>query len=70
MYFIRKQTDSPLVKKMVLALEKTNSAHLSNFKMLLQDIAEGITSLLLRVLSTATIFYIHNYIISRRRKVG
>ncbi|GFY37840.1 dynein beta chain, ciliary [Trichonephila inaurata madagascariensis] len=39
---IYNQVNNPLIQKMVLALEKTNNCHFLNFRMLLQDIAEGL----------------------------
>ncbi|GFU00157.1 dynein heavy chain 9, axonemal [Nephila pilipes] len=36
------EVNNPLVQKMTLALEKTNNCHFPNFRMLLQDIAEGL----------------------------
>nr|XP_042913191.1 dynein beta chain, ciliary [Parasteatoda tepidariorum] len=40
--FIFSQLNKPIVKKMVLALEKTKSCHYPKFKILLREVAEGL----------------------------
>ncbi|GBM15854.1 Dynein beta chain, ciliary [Araneus ventricosus] len=40
--YIYSQVNDPLVQKMVLALEKTKNCHFPNFRMLLQEVVEGL----------------------------
>ncbi|KAF8767678.1 Dynein beta chain like protein [Argiope bruennichi] len=40
--YIYAQINDPLVQKMALALEKTKNCHFPNFKLLLQEVAEGL----------------------------